>query len=49
MANDQRISDTMAQALNNQMMEEAIQAQAYLALGSWAEVNNYAGVADFFL
>lgn len=48
MVNDQRISDTMAQALNNQMMEEAIQAQAYLALGSWAEVNNYAGVADFF-
>lgn len=48
MSNDKRISDAMAQALNRQMMEEATQAQAYLALGSWAEVNDYAGIADFF-
>lgn len=48
MANDKRISDQMEQALNRQMMVEAQQSQAYLALGSWAEVNNYAGVADFF-
>lgn len=45
---DKRISDAMEQALNRQMTQEAIQAQAYLALGSWAEVNNYAGMADFF-
>lgn len=48
MSNDKRISDTMEQALNKQMMEEATQAQAYIALGSWAEVNNYPGIADFF-
>lgn len=48
MADDKRISEKMEQALNTQMMEEALQAQAYLALGSWAEVNNYAGVAEFF-
>ena len=48
MSNDKRISDTMEQALNKQMMEEATQAQAYIALGSWAEVNNYRGIADFF-
>ncbi len=45
---DKRISDAMEQSLNRQMMEEAAQAQAYLALGSWAEVNNYAGIAEFF-
>ena len=38
MSNDKRISDAMEQALNKQMMEEATQAQAYIALGSWAEV-----------
>lgn len=45
---DKRISDKMEAALNEQMMTEAAQAQAYLALGSWAEVNNYDGVSDFF-
>lgn len=45
---DKRISDTMEQALNEQMNNEAAQAQAYLALGIWAESNNYAGIADFF-
>lgn len=48
MANDKRISDKIEQALNDQMNQEALQSQAYLALGSWAETNNYAGVADFF-
>ena len=48
MSNDKRISDAMEQALNKQMMVEATQAQAYIALGSWAEVNNYPGIADFF-
>lgn len=45
---DKRLSDALEQALNQQMMHEAAQAQAYLALGSWAEVNNFAGLADFF-
>lgn len=48
MSNDRRISESMEQALNTQMMVEATQAQAYLALGSWAEVNNFQGVAEFF-
>ena len=45
---DKRISDDMEQALNRQMNQEAQQAQAYLALGVWAESNNYGGIADFF-
>lgn len=45
---DKRISNEIEQALNQQMMNEAFQAQAYLALASWAEVNNFAGLADFF-
>lgn len=44
---DKRISDQLEQALNRQMMREAEQAQAYLALGIWAETNNYSGLADF--
>lgn len=46
---DKRISDSIEQSLNQQMMNEAFQAQAYLALASWAEVNNFAGLADFFI
>ena len=45
---DKRISDSMEEALNKQMNAEAEQAQAYLALGVWADSNNYAGIADFF-
>ena len=45
---DKRISDSMEEALNEQMNNEAAQAQAYLALGVWAESNNYGGIADFF-
>ena len=44
---DKRISDSMEEALNKQMNAEAEQAQAYLALGVWAD-SNYAGIADFF-
>ncbi|XID74495.1 hypothetical protein ACF3NA_08140 [Alkanindiges sp. WGS2144] len=43
---DKRLSDAMEKALSDQMMNEAEQAQAYLALGSWAEVNNFDGLAD---
>lgn len=45
---DKRLSDSMEQALNDQMNNEAKQAQAYLALGVWAESNSYSGIADFF-
>lgn len=48
MSNDRRISESMEQALNTQMMVEATQAQAYLALGSWAEVNNFQERYGFF-
>lgn len=44
---DKRISDEMEQALNQQMMVEAEQAQVYLALGSWAENNGFDGLSDF--
>ena len=45
---DKRISDSMEQALNDQMNNEAAQAQAYLSLGVWADSNNYSGIAEFF-
>lgn len=45
---DKRISDSLEKALNAQMNNEAAQAQAYLALGVWAESNSYTGIADFF-
>ena len=45
---DKRISDAMEYALNEQMNQEAEQAQAYLALGIWAESNNYTGISEFF-
>ncbi len=33
-----RISDTMEEALNEQMTREAFQSQVYLSYASWAEV-----------
>ncbi len=42
-----RISDAIERALNDQMTKEAYQAQVYLSYASWAEVNSYAGVANF--
>lgn len=44
---DKRFSDEMEEALNEQMMREAYQAQVYLAYGSWAEVNQFPGIAEF--
>lgn len=37
----------MEEALNKQMTQEAMQAQTYLAYGSWAEVNKFIGISDF--
>ncbi|TYB76597.1 ferritin [Bizionia gelidisalsuginis] len=42
-----RISDQMEKLLNKQMTREAYQAQVYLAYGSWAEVNSFAGIGAF--
>ncbi len=42
-----RISDKMEKMLNTQMNREAYQAQVYLSYASWAEVNSFAGVANF--
>lgn len=37
----------MEKALNDQMTQEAYQAQVYLSFASWAEVNGFAGIAAF--
>ncbi len=42
-----RISKAMEKALNEQMMQEAYQAQVYLSYASWAEVNGFLGISDF--
>lgn len=42
-----RISDKMEKVLNTQMTREAYQAQVYLSYASWAEVNSFAGIANF--
>ncbi len=42
-----RFSAKMEKALNDQMMREAFQAQVYLSYGSWAEVNEFPGIAQF--
>jgi ferritin len=42
-----RLSATLAGALNNQMTNEAHNAQIYLAYASWASDKGYDGVANF--
>ncbi|MDB5115874.1 MAG: ftnA [Mucilaginibacter sp.] len=42
-----RLSPTLAKALNDQMTNEAHNAQIYLAYGSWASDNGYDGIANF--
>ena len=43
------LSTTMAAALNNQILMEAQSSQAYLAMGSWAEIQpGLTGVTQFF-
>jgi len=42
-----RISDKIEKLLNTQMTREAFQAQVYLSYASWAEVNSFAGIANF--
>ncbi len=42
-----RLSKTLAKALNAQMTNEAHNAQIYLAYGAWASSEGYDGVANF--
>ena len=42
-----RLSPTLAKALNEQMTNEAHNAQIYLAYASWASEKGYDGIANF--
>jgi ferritin len=42
-----RLSSTLAKALNDQMTNEAHNSQIYLAYASWASNNGYDGIANF--
>jgi ferritin len=42
-----RLSATLAKALNDQMTNEAHNAQIYLAYASWASDKGYEGIANF--
>jgi ferritin len=42
-----RLSQTLAQALNQQMTNEAHNAQIYLAYASWANSEGYDGISNF--
>jgi len=45
--NTNRLSPTLAAALNAQMTKEAHAAQIYLSYGAWADSRGYSGVANF--
>ena len=45
--NTNRLSNTMAAALNAQLTKEAHAAQIYLSYGAWADSQGYGGVANF--
>jgi len=42
-----RLSPTLAKSLNQQMTNEAANAQIYLAYASWASEKGYEGIANF--
>src|SRR5580698_9522244 len=42
-----RLSKTIAQALNDQMTKEAHASQIYLSYASWADSEGYGGIANF--
>jgi ferritin len=42
-----RLSATLAKALNEQMTSEALNAQIYLAYAAWASDKGYEGIANF--
>jgi ferritin len=45
--NTNRLSKTMAVALNDQMTKEAHASQIYLSFAAWAENQGYGGIANF--
>ncbi|MBK5285816.1 MAG: ferritin [Bacteroidia bacterium] len=45
--NTNRLSKTLAAALNAQMTKEAHAAQIYLSYGAWAERESFGGIANF--
>lgn len=45
--NTNRLSKTLAKALNDQMTNEAHAAQIYLSYAAWADDQGYSGVANF--
>jgi len=45
--NTNRLSDTLADALNQQMTKEAHASQIYLSYASWAAKQGYGGIANF--
>lgn len=45
--NTNRISDTIASALNDQITKEAHAAQIYLSYGAWADNRGFGGIANF--
>src|SRR5471030_2725430 len=44
-----RLSNTLAKALNDQMTNEAHNAQIYLSYAAWASDKGYEGIANFLL
>ncbi|MEO5777448.1 MAG: ferritin [Flavobacterium sp.] len=42
-----RLSDTLAQALNDQMTKEAHASQIYLSYAAWADGEGFGGIANF--
>src|ERR1700753_3568606 len=42
-----RLSDSLAAALNAQMTKEAHASQIYLALAAWADSKGYEGISNF--
>ncbi len=46
--NTNRLSKTIAEALNAQMTKEAHASQIYLSYGAWAESRGFSGISNFF-
>ena len=45
--NTNRLSITLAAALNDQMTKEAHASQIYLSYASWADLRGFEGIANF--
>jgi len=45
--NTNRLSETLTEALNEQMTKEAHASQIYLSYGAWADSQGFGGIANF--